>query len=295
MAEYEQEIDNEDFISRLQDRLASHDPKDIEPDYDTETSYDRHFRDRYEPKQDREAENRDLHKEVFSNWQKRGMAQGKEMYLNPKPPLVKDDLRSQLEYTRDWRNMPIKDRRSEAHAHRIADMDHKAAAELGYKTDRENIEQTKMLRQLIGGQEQQPQQPQQGSPAEQQVRAECERTIDTVLTPVLQQAQQLGVAPDQLVQQFAAADNFIRKDPLGAATTILAQAGYAVEDVSGLADYAAMARNSGTTLNAALGNYVRAEQFLEASPVEGILWLCSNYRVTPQQLLKAMNQKRRAA
>ncbi|MFM2126168.1 MAG: hypothetical protein RL328_2619 [Acidobacteriota bacterium] len=57
-----------------------------------------------------------------------------------------------------------------------------------------------------------------------------------------------------------------------------------LQEYKGLDAYAEMARNSGTTIQTALENYIRAEQRLEKDPRGGILWLCQRYGVDPSQL-----------
>jgi len=60
-------------------------------------------------------------------------------------------------------------------------------------------------------------------------------------------------------------------------------------EYKGLDPYVNMARSAGTDLPQALERYVAAEQFLEKSPVEGLLWLAQNYGITPQRLVQAMS------
>lgn len=62
-------------------------------------------------------------------------------------------------------------------------------------------------------------------------------------------------------------------------------------EYKGLDPYVTMARSAGTDLPQALERYVAAEQFLERSPVEGLLWLAQNYGITPQALVQAMGSQ----
>lgn len=55
----------------------------------------------------------------------------------------------------------------------------------------------------------------------------------------------------------------------------------------GLDPYVEMAQKSNTTLPEALERYVAAEDALEKNPVQGLLWLCQNYKVDPRQLVEA--------
>jgi len=59
-------------------------------------------------------------------------------------------------------------------------------------------------------------------------------------------------------------------------------------EYKGLDNYVSMARSAGTDLPTALERYVAAEQFLEKSPEQGLLWLAQSYGVTPQRLMQAM-------
>lgn len=59
-------------------------------------------------------------------------------------------------------------------------------------------------------------------------------------------------------------------------------------EYKGLDNYVSMARSAGTDLPTALERYVAAEQFLEKSPEQGLLWLAQTYGVTPQRLMQAM-------
>jgi hypothetical protein len=57
-----------------------------------------------------------------------------------------------------------------------------------------------------------------------------------------------------------------------------------LQEYKGLDPYVQMAQSAGTTVTAALDNYIRAEQRLEKDPVGGIRWLCQQYGVDPAQL-----------
>lgn len=58
-----------------------------------------------------------------------------------------------------------------------------------------------------------------------------------------------------------------------------------LQSYKGLDPFVDMARSSGTTLPEAVQRYVAAEQLLEKSPVEGLKWLCQNYKIDPRQLI----------
>lgn len=57
-----------------------------------------------------------------------------------------------------------------------------------------------------------------------------------------------------------------------------------LQEYKGLDPYVQMAAQHGTTVTAALDNYIRAEQRLEKDPVGGIRWLCQQYGVDPAML-----------
>lgn len=57
-----------------------------------------------------------------------------------------------------------------------------------------------------------------------------------------------------------------------------------LRDYKGIDQYAEMAKNSGTTLEAALKNYVGFEQLLQQDPVRGLLAIAQNAGINQQQL-----------
>lgn len=67
--------------------------------------------------------------------------------------------------------------------------------------------------------------------------------------------------------------------------TELAQARESVKEYEAIKPYSEMARQSGTTIDVALGKYVAMEQALRSSPAQGFRELLSNMQMTPVQAI----------
>jgi hypothetical protein len=185
--------------------------------------------------------------------------------VNPVPPEATSDtdLRGDIENAVQWYSAPVGDRQTIARFMSDHQQMQKDARALG-------IEPPKTMTDIAVAKNGMAQQG-AGDPA---------------VGMIHQVADAYGTSPSQVMQNFVAADNFIRQDPIGAAQEILRQSYSGVEELlsSDMADYANRARQSGTTLPEAVGRYIAAEEFLEKDPVGGIRWLCENYGVDPRSL-----------
>jgi hypothetical protein len=296
-----QELDDAEYVSILKDRLEAYDPPDSEDaDYDDgKTTYDQHFRDRSEPRNP-ERETSERRNQVYNNWQRQAVKEGQRRGYSPEKPqaMAKDDLRSEIESQIEWRSTPLRDRRNQFMLHHQLDSNAKAARDLGLpepKTLQEKFE----LQKLMGEQEAKEKQQQSATPHSDAASSHPDWANNLVgeLMPYIEHAQASGTPLPQQLQQWHAAEQYLQTQPVEGLKWMANYYGVSLSALSDpeMSKYDQMARNSGTRLSDAVGRYVAAEAYLERDPVAGILWLCSNYRVSPQQLLNAMNKKRRAA
>lgn len=63
------------------------------------------------------------------------------------------------------------------------------------------------------------------------------------------------------------------------------------DDFEGCQPYADAAKRSGTTLAEALKRYTGAEQFLNAAPISGLLWLAEYHNVSMADLVSAAMER----
>jgi hypothetical protein len=287
---YQTNLSEEDFdiAAAVYDRLEERDKDDsYKPDVSDKDTLSDRAAQRAEQRIEKERDDKRKFREDREHTIKRAVEQehrnrqAKEVY-RPKAPPLKDpdaDLRDQIRNSIDFHAQPLADQQRYAADVRSMEEIQKAAKGLGLEVPKTASEIAK-INELMNGQA-------ANQATNQADDAYVQATIAHVVEPLERQAQALGTDTGTLVAHYTAADRYIRERPMEAGAEILRQGGE-----PDIGTYLEMARNSGVTLSSALGNYVRAEQWLERDAPSAMAWLADNYSLSEEQVIRAMRQRR---
>ena len=243
--------DEESITNSLMDRLEERDDsKEWTP-----PAKERQDNDRWS---DKAKNDLDRSAALRGSWAGHSAAALTRSRVNPVPPeaMSDTDLRGDIENAVQWYSAPVGDRQTIARFMSDHQQMLKDAKALG-------IDPPKTMTDIAVAK-----------------NGMAQGASDPTAGLIHQVANAYGTSPSQVMQNFVAADNFIRSDPIGASEEILRQSGYTgVDDLLSrdMAVYANLARQSGTTLPEALGRYIAAEDLLERDAYTGLSWLAENY------------------